>query len=62
MMSDMVLDGVTSFSCLKDVTKNVNVCDVIQVLAAFPQCNGGKLQDAEDFKGVFFVYCVLESK
>ena len=24
--------------------------------------NGGKLEEAEDFKFVFVVYCVLESK
>ena len=26
------------------------------------QCNGGKLEEAEDFECVFVVYCVLESK
>ena len=26
------------------------------------QCNGGKLEEAEDFKCVFVVYCVLELK
>ena len=25
-------------------------------------CNGGKFEEAEDFKCVFIVYCVLESK
>ena len=40
----------------------VNVCDTIQLLARFPQCNGGKIEDAEDFKCIFVVNCVLESK
>ena len=31
-------------------------------IAGFPQCNGGKLEEAEDFKCVFVAYCVLESK
>ena len=26
------------------------------------QCNGGKLEEAEGFKCVFLIYCVLESK
>ena len=41
---------------------NVNVCDTVQLLAGFLQSNGGKLEEAEDFKCVFDVNCVLESK
>ena len=41
---------------------HVNVCDVVSVLAGVLQCNGGKLEEAEDFECVFVVYCVLESK
>ena len=41
---------------------HVNVCDTVQLLAGFPQCNGGKFEVAKDFKCVFVVYCVLESK
>ena len=28
----------------------------------FPQCNGGKLEEAEDFKCVFVVYCVNRNR
>ena len=31
-------------------------------IAGFLQCNGGKLEEAEDIKCVFVVYCVLELK
>ena len=55
----MALDGAASFLCLKDIT---NVCDAVQLLAGIIQCNGGKLEDAEDFKCVLVVYCMLESK
>ena len=41
---------------------HVNLCDVVYVLAGVLQCNGGKLEEAEDFECVFVVYCVLESK
>ena len=41
---------------------HVNVLDTAKLLAGIIQCNGGKLQEAEDFKCVFVVYCVLESK
>ena len=46
----------TSFKRLKDVT------NTHKPLAGVLQCNGGKLEEAEDFKCVFVVYCVLESK
>ena len=36
----------------------VNVCDTIHLLARFPQCNGGKIEDAEDFKSFLsFIVC-----
>ena len=38
---------------------HVNECDTVQLLAGFPQCNGGKLEEAEDFIYIFVVYCVL---
>ena len=41
---------------------HINVYDTVQLLAGFLQCNGEKLEEAEDFKCVFAVYCVLESK
>ena len=32
---------------------HVNLCDTVQLLAGILQCNGGKLEEAEDFKCVF---------
>ena len=32
---------------------HVNICDTVKLLVGFPQCNGGKLEKAEDFKCVF---------
>ena len=58
----MVVDGDTSFLRLKTLHIHVNVYDTVQVLAVLLQYNGGKLEEAEDFKCVFIVYCVLESK
>ena len=56
------LDGVTSFKRLKNVKIHVNKCNIVKVLAGALQCNGGKLEEAEYFKCVSFVYCVLETK
>ena len=58
----MVSDGVTSFYARKMLQIHVNVCDTVQLLAGILQYNGGKLEEAEDFKCVFVIYCVLESK
>ena len=57
----MALDGVTSFLRLKDVT---NTCKRMRksIVAGVLQCKGGKLEEAEDFKFVFVVYCALKSK
>ena len=41
---------------------HVNVCDTVQLLAGIIQSNRGKLEEAEDFKCVLIVYCVLELK
>ena len=57
----MTLDGVRSYLRLKDVTNTCKCKVAVQLLAEFPQCNGGKLEEAEDFKCIFVVYCVLES-
>ena len=46
----------------KTLKKHVNICDTVQLLTGFPQCNGGKLEEAEDFKCIFVVYCVFELK
>ena len=56
------LDGVTLFWPLKDVKIHVNVCETVKLLAGFLQYNGTKLKEAEDFKCIFFVYCLFESK
>ena len=37
---------------------HVNVCDIVLVLAGVLQCNGRKLEEAEDFKCVFVIYFV----
>ena len=58
----MALDGVTLYLRLKDVT---NICKRMQhspTIGRNIQCNGVKLEEVEDFKCVFVVYCVLESK
>ena len=62
MMSVMALDSVMSFLLLTDVTNTCKRMDTVQLLSGILQCNGGKLDEAEDFKCVFLVYCVLESK
>ena len=62
MTSVMALNGVTSFLRLKELQIHVNVCDTVQLLAGILQCNAGKLEETEDFKCVFVIYCVLESK
>ena len=56
MTSVMALDGVTLFLHLKGVT---NTCKPMRLFAEFLQCNGGKLEEAEDFKSVFDIYSVL---
>ena len=58
MTSFKALDDVTSFLRLKDVTNTRKRMRRTLVLAGVLQCNGGKLEEAEDFK----VHCVLESK
>ena len=59
MMPGVALDGVASFLRFKDVIYSCKLCDTVQLLAAFLQCNGGKLEEAEDFKLLcVFVYCV----
>ena len=62
MTSFMVLDGVTSFLRMKDVTitckrmrRSLSIGGSYSV-----QCR--KLEEAEDFKCVFVAYCVLELK
>ena len=54
MMLVMVLDGVTLFLFSKDLT-HTKVCKTVQLLKGFLQDNGGKLEEAEDFKCGFVV-------
>ena len=45
--------------------KYVNVCDTVKLLGGgggILQCNGEKLEEAEDLKCVFLIFCVLETK
>ena len=42
---------------------HVNVCDTVHLLAVFLPCNGGKLEEAEDFKcGFRRLLCVRIEK
>ena len=58
----MTLDGVTSFRRLKDVTNTCKRMRNSPTIAGFLKCNGRKLEEAEDFKCVFLVLCVIEAK
>ena len=42
--------------------KYVNVCETVKLLGGILQCNGKKLEEAEDLKCVFLIFCVLETK
>ena len=46
----MALDGVKSFLRLKEVTNTCTRMEVVLLLAGILQCNGGKLDEVEDFK------------
>ena len=50
MTSVMALDSVTSFSPLKDVTNTSKHSYTVQLLARILQWNGGKLEEAENWK------------
>ena len=58
----MELDGVKLFDAKKMEQIHVNVCKTVKLLAGFLQCKGGKLEEAEDFKYGFVVYCLFEKK
>ena len=62
MTSVMALDDVTSFYAGKPLQMHVHVCDTVQLLVGFPQCNGRKLEEAEYLKCIVLNFCVLESK
>ena len=58
----VVLDGVTLFLRLKDIT---NTCESMRhspTIGGNSSVQWRNLKEAEDFKCVFIVYCVLESK
>ena len=62
MTSFMALDGVTSLLRLKDVT---NTCKRMRrglSIGGSSSVQRRKLEEAEDFKFVFAVYCALKSK
>ena len=51
----LAFDGVTSFLRLKDVTNTRKRMRRSLSIAGVLKCNGGKLEEAEDFKCVFVV-------
>ena len=53
--SVMRVDWATSFGRLK-------VCETVKLLVSFLHCNGGKLEEAEDFKCGFVHYCLFKFK
>ena len=62
MTSVMALDGVTLLLRLIVVTNTSKRMQHSQTIGEILQCNGEKLDEAEDFKCVFVIYCVLELK
>ena len=46
----------------KTLQIHVNICDIVQLLVGFPQCNGGELEEDKDFKCIFIACRVLELK
>ena len=58
----MALDGVSSFLRLKDDTFTCKRMRRSLSIGEILRCYGGKLEEAEGFRCVFVVYCVLESK
>ena len=62
MTSVMALDRVTLFLLLKGVTYSCKHMRHSPTIGRVLQYNGGKVEEAVDFKCAFVVYCVLESK
>ena len=61
-MSFVAFDGVTSFLRLKDVT---NTCQRMRrglSIGGSSSVQGGKSEEAKDFKFVFVVYCAIKSR
>ena len=61
MTSVMALDGITSFLRLKDVTNTCKRMRHSLTIGRISSLQCGKLEEAEYFKCVFAVNCVLES-
>ena len=58
MTSFMALNGVTSFLRLKDVTNTCKSMCLSLSIGGSSSCNGGNLEEAEDFKCVLlFIVC-----
>ena len=53
MTSFIALDGVTAFLCLKGRTNTRKRMQCSLIIGRVLQCNGRKLEEAEDFKCVF---------
>ena len=62
MTSFVALDGETSILRLKDVTNTCKHMRRSLSIGGSFSVQRGKLEEAEDFKSVFVVYCVLESQ
>ena len=58
MTSVMGLDGVTWFLCSKDVTDTCKRTLHSPTIGEFLHCNGGKLEEAEDFNVFLSLLCV----
>ena len=56
MTSVMALDGVNSFWGLKDVSNTCKRMRNSPTVAGFLQCNGGKLEEAGEFKCFLFLF------
>ena len=61
-----VIHGVRRCNIVLTHERCYKICKHMQnipTIAGFLQCNhDGKLEEAEDFKSVFVVYCVFKSK
>ena len=62
MTSFMALDGETSFLCLKDVTDTCKCMQHGLSIGGSSSVQRQKVEEAEDFKFVFIVYCAMRSK
>ena len=59
----VIADAICSLSVRRcNVVFTLEKRDVVQISARDLQCNDGNMEEADDFKCVLVVYCVLESK